>query len=91
MQDTAEGFGQPVRHVFQVFFRIERELPSPFDRAPKYRVIVSERIWYGLYVPLAGLVRRAANSVAWLQQGRVTTYLLYSFLTLLVLLGLVLA
>jgi NADH:ubiquinone oxidoreductase subunit 5 (subunit L)/multisubunit Na+/H+ antiporter MnhA subunit len=91
MQDTAEGFGQPVRHVFQVFFRVQRELPSPFDRAPKYRVIVSDRIWHGLYMPLAGLVRRAANSVAWLQQGRVTTYLLYSFLTLLVLLGLVLA
>jgi NADH:ubiquinone oxidoreductase subunit 5 (subunit L)/multisubunit Na+/H+ antiporter MnhA subunit len=91
MQDTAEGFGQPVRHVFQVFFRVQRELPSAFDRAPKYRVIVSDRIWHRLYVPLAGLVRRAANSVAWLQQGRVTTYLLYSFLTLLVLLGLVLA
>ena len=91
MQDTAEGFGQPVRHVFQPFFRMQRELPSPFDRAPKYRVIVTDRIWYALYEPLAGLMRRAANSVAWLQQGRVTTYLLYSFVTLLVLLAVVLA
>jgi hydrogenase-4 component B len=91
MQDTAEGFGQPVRHVFQPFFRIQRELPSPFDRAPKYRVIVTDRIWYALYEPLAGFMRRAANSVAWLQQGRVTTYLLYSFVTLLVLLAVVLA
>jgi len=91
MQDTAEGFGQPVRHVFQPFFRIQRELPSPFDRAPKYRVIVTDRIWYALYEPLADLVRRAADSVAWLQQGRVTTYLLYSFVTLLVLLSVVLA
>lgn len=91
MQDTAEGFGQPVRHVFQPFFRMQRELPSPFDRAPKYRVVVTDRIWYALYEPLAGLVLRAANSVAWLQQGRVTTYLLYSFVTLLVLLAVVLA
>jgi formate hydrogenlyase subunit 3/multisubunit Na+/H+ antiporter MnhD subunit len=91
MQDTAEGFGQPVRHVFQAFFRMQRELPSPFDRAPKYRVVVTDRIWYALYEPLTGLVRRAANSVAWLQQGRVTTYLLYSFVTLLVLLAVVLA
>jgi hydrogenase-4 component B len=90
MQDTAEGFGQPVRHVFQPFFRIQRELPAAFDLAPKYRVIVTDRIWYALYEPLADLVRRAADSVAWLQQGRVTTYLLYSFITLLVLLAVVL-
>ena len=31
MQDTAEGFGQPIRQVFEPFFRIERHLPSPFD------------------------------------------------------------
>ena len=33
MQDTAEGFGQPIRQVFEPFFRIERHLPSPFDAA----------------------------------------------------------
>ncbi len=91
MQDTAEGFGQPIRHMFGSFFRIERELPTPFDRSPKYRVTVGDRIWYALYEPLGGIVRRAAGAVAWLQQGRVATYLLYSFVTLLVLLGLVLA
>ncbi len=91
MQDTAEGFGQPIRHVFQPFFRMQRELPSPFDLDPKYRVTVLDRIWYALYEPLVGIVRRAAGSVAWLQQGRVTTYLLYSFITLLVLLSVVLA
>jgi hydrogenase-4 component B len=91
MQDTAEGFGQPIRHVFQPFFRMQRELPSPFDLDPKYRVTVTDRIWYALYEPLVGIVRRAAGSVAWLQQGRVTTYLLYSFITLLVLLSVVLA
>ncbi len=40
MQDTAEGFGQPIRHIFQPFFGMQRELPSPFDRAPRYRVTV---------------------------------------------------
>ena len=38
MQDTAEGFGQPIRHLFQPFFAIVRQLPSPFDRAPKYHL-----------------------------------------------------
>jgi hydrogenase-4 component B len=90
MQDTAEGFGQPIRHIFGSFFDITRELPSPFDRAPRYSVTVADRIWKGLYLPIGALVQKAADTVAWLQQGRIATYLLYSFVTLLVLLALVL-
>ncbi len=52
MQDTAEGFGQPIRQVFEPFFRIERELPSPFDREPKYRMQTYDRAWRGLYEPI---------------------------------------
>ncbi len=90
MQDTAEGFGQPIRHIFQSFFSMQRELPTPFDLTPHYRVTVADRIWNHAYLPLATLVQRVAQAVAWLQQGRIATYLLYSFVTLLVLLGLVL-
>jgi len=90
MQDSAEGFGQPIRHIFQTFFRVERELPSPFDRKPHYRVVVADLIWHALYAPLEPLVQRVANAFAWLQQGRIASYLLYSFVTLVVLLGLVL-
>jgi hydrogenase-4 component B len=90
MQDTAEGFGQPIRHIFLPFFSMQRELPTPFDRTPHYRVEIGDRFWQSLYLPLAKLVQRIAESVAWLQQGRISTYLMYSFVTLLVLLGLVL-
>jgi formate hydrogenlyase subunit 3/multisubunit Na+/H+ antiporter MnhD subunit len=90
MQDTAEGFGQPIRHIFGTFFSMERHLPSPLDLAPRYRVIVSDRFWQALYVPIAGWVQRAANSVAWLQQGRISVYLTYSFITLVVLLAVML-
>jgi formate hydrogenlyase subunit 3/multisubunit Na+/H+ antiporter MnhD subunit len=90
MQDSAEGFGQPIRHIFQSFFSVERELPSPFDRKPHYRVAVTDLIWRALYAPLGPLVQKIANAFAWLQQGRIATYLLYSFVTLVVLLGLVL-
>src|ERR1700716_4059816 len=90
MQDTAEGFGQPIRHLFQPLFAIVRELPSPFDMAPKYRLEISDRIWRALYQPLGPLVRQVADKVAWLQQGRIATYLLYSFVTLVVLLALML-
>jgi NADH:ubiquinone oxidoreductase subunit 5 (subunit L)/multisubunit Na+/H+ antiporter MnhA subunit len=90
MQDTAEGFGQPIRHLFQPFFAMVRELPSPFDSKPKYRLEIGDRIWGALYQPLAALVRQVADRVAWLQQGRIATYLLYSFVTLVVLLALML-
>jgi hypothetical protein len=90
MQDTAEGFGQPIRNIFGTFFVMKRELPSPFDRAPRYRVTVGDRIWQGLYLPLGTLVQRVADAFAWLQQGRISTYLLYSFITLVVLLALML-
>ncbi len=90
MQDTAEGFGQPIRHIFQPFFGMQRELPSPFDTEPRYRVTISDRIWTGVYLPLAAFVQRSAQAVAWLQQGRIASYLLYSFVTLLLMLALVL-
>jgi hydrogenase-4 component B len=90
MQDSAEGFGQPIRHIFQPFFVIERELPSPADLAPRYRVAVGDRIWRAVYQPLGPGVQRIADAFAWLQQGRIATYLLYSFITLVVLLALVL-
>jgi formate hydrogenlyase subunit 3/multisubunit Na+/H+ antiporter MnhD subunit len=90
MQDTAEGFGQPIRHIFQAFFTMERELPSPFDRAPRYRVVVGDRIWRLVYEPLRGRVQRLADSLAWLQQGRISAYLTYSFITLVTLLAVVL-
>jgi NADH:ubiquinone oxidoreductase subunit 5 (subunit L)/multisubunit Na+/H+ antiporter MnhA subunit len=89
-QDTAEGFGQPIRQVFEAFFKMDRELPSPFDAAPRYRVAIGDRIWYALYLPLEGIVQRGAGAVAWLQQGRISTYLLYSFITLVTLLAVVL-
>jgi formate hydrogenlyase subunit 3/multisubunit Na+/H+ antiporter MnhD subunit len=90
MQDTAEGFGQPIRHIFGGFFAMERELPSPLDAAPRYRVIVGDRIWRALYLPLGGMVQRAADALAWMQQGRISAYLTYSFITLVVLLAVML-
>ena len=90
MQDTAEGFGQPIRHLFQPLFFLIRELPRPFDTKPRYRLEIGDRIWRAVYEPLGPLIRRVADKVAWLQQGRIATYLLYSFVTLVVLLALML-
>ena len=89
MQDTAEGFGQPIRQVFEPFFRMRRELPSPFDAAPHYSVVIDDHFWHWLYLPLVRLVEGASRVVGLLQRGRIATYLLYSFVTLLLLLFLV--
>lgn len=90
MQDTAEGFGQPIRHIFGGLFAVKRDLPSAFDAAPRYQVAVSDRLWQLLYLPLGVLVQRTADTFARLQQGRISTYLTYSFTTLLILLALML-
>jgi formate hydrogenlyase subunit 3/multisubunit Na+/H+ antiporter MnhD subunit len=86
MQDTAEGFGQPIRQVFEPFFRMERELPSPFDASPRYSVRIADHVWHGLYLPLARAVDLIARLAGLIQQGRISVYLTYSFLTLLALL-----
>ena len=86
MQDTAEGFGQPIRQVFEVFFRIERHLPSPFDERPRYAVRVTDRLWEWLYVPLARASDAVARFAGLMQRGRIGVYLTCSFVTLLALL-----
>lgn len=86
MQDTAEGFGQPIRQIFEQFFRIERELPTPFDVAPRYFVRAEDPFWYWFYLPVARAADWATRRVGLIQQGRISIYLMYSFLTLLALL-----
>ncbi|ROZ78361.1 hydrogenase 4 subunit B [Ramlibacter sp. WS9] len=82
MQDTAEGFGQPIRQIFEAFFVMKRELPTPFDANPRYRVTVEDHFWRWLYVPIMDLANYLARLAGKMQQGRISVYLLYSFLTL---------
>jgi len=89
MQDTAEGFGQPIRQIFEPLFRMKRELPTPFDTQPRYQVTVEDPIWYGLYLPIAAGVARLSRLVGLVQQGRIAVYLLFSFVTLVLTLILV--
>ena len=86
MQDSAEGFGQPIREIFDPFFRITRQLPTPFDIAPVYKVTVSDPFWQWVYVRIARMTEAVSLIVGKLQQGRISIYLLYSFVTLIALL-----
>ncbi|AGW90059.1 MULTISPECIES: hydrogenase 4 subunit B [Cupriavidus] len=82
MQDTAEGFGQPIRQIFEPFFLMRRDLPSPFDEQPHYQVTVADHFWRWMYVPVIDLASYLARLIGLMQQGRISAYLLYSFVTL---------
>lgn len=87
MQDTAEGFGQPIRQIFEMFFGITREVPSPFDKKPHYRGETRDLLWDWCYLPIARLTESLSALIGKLQHGRIHVYLLYSFVTLLALLA----
>src|SRR6266513_849552 len=86
MQDTADAFGQPIRHVFGPLYLMKRHLPAAEDRARRYSVQIEDRHWYLLYLPIARLAEFVSSRVGLLQRGRISIYLLYSFLTLIALL-----
>jgi formate hydrogenlyase subunit 3/multisubunit Na+/H+ antiporter MnhD subunit len=86
MQDTADAFGQPIRHVFGPVYLMKRHLPGADDPAPKFTLKIEDRHWYWLYLPVARLAEFVASRVALLQRGRISIYLLYSFITLIALL-----
>jgi formate hydrogenlyase subunit 3/multisubunit Na+/H+ antiporter MnhD subunit len=86
MQDSAEGFGQPIRQIFEVFMKVERETPDPFDRHPHYRAASLDQIWFLLYQPIARLASWLSAQAGRLQHGRIQWYLIYSFVTLIFLL-----
>jgi hydrogenase-4 component B len=85
-QDTAEGFSQPIRRIFEPMFRMERHFPNIRDEQPYYSVKVEDHFWHWLYLPVARLVERLSGLIVSVQGGRIAIYLLYSFITLIVLL-----
>jgi hydrogenase-4 component B len=83
MQDTADAFGQPIRHVFGPLYLMKRTLPGPDDPRPRFELSIEDRHWYWLYLPVARLAGWISARIALLQRGRISTYLLYSFVTLI--------
>jgi len=86
MEDTADGFGQPIRHIFAPVFLIRREIPRPDDPQPVFRQEIEDRHWNWMYLPVARFIEVLSRHIGKLQQGRISVYLLYSFLTLIALL-----
>ena len=86
MQDSADAFGQPIRHIFAPVYRIHREIPRADDPRPVFRQEVEDRHWHAMYLPIARFAEFVSRHIGRIQQGRISVYLLYSFLTLVALL-----
>ena len=83
MQDTADAFGQPIRHVFGPLYLMRRHMPAADDPAPHFSLKIEDRHWYLMYLPVARLAAFLSSRIGLLQQGKISIYLLYSFVTLI--------
>lgn len=83
----------PLRRIFGFFFSVsERVKRAPQAGHPAfpvqlhYSLRIRDRFWGWLYAPLVGISFWISRRVGRLQQGRIQSYLIYSFMTIIVLL-----
>jgi NADH:ubiquinone oxidoreductase subunit 5 (subunit L)/multisubunit Na+/H+ antiporter MnhA subunit len=93
MQYNATSFSMPIRRIFGFLFSIreESEAVQPvrhpaYPMKLRYRLRVRDRFWNWFYKPVGEAAFYVARKVGYLQQGRIQVYLIYSFVTIIVLL-----
>ncbi len=92
MEYTATGFSKPIRMIFKALFRPRREVQREYDFSPYYAKTirfeshVEEIFQTRIYRPLNLTVLRLARRLRALQAGSLQAYLIYIFITLLLLL-----
>ncbi len=93
MQYNATSFSMPIRRIFGYLFSIKEGVelaPQPGHKAfPKrihYHLSIRDRFWGWLYKPVVEMSFWVSRKVGKLQQGRIQAYLIYSFITIIVLL-----
>ena len=65
---------------------MDRHLPSPEDDHPSYRLKVRDPFWNAVYDPIASALSRVSEVAETIRNRRISQYLLYSVLTLILLL-----
>ncbi|MCX5716749.1 MAG: hydrogenase 4 subunit B [Nitrospirae bacterium] len=93
MQYNATSFSMPIRRIFGYLFDIKEQVDlspqsahSAFPKRLNYYLRVRDRVWGWLYKPIAEASFWLSRKVGMLQQGRIQTYLIYSFITIILLL-----
>ncbi|MFU8820727.1 MAG: hydrogenase 4 subunit B [Gammaproteobacteria bacterium] len=95
-QYTATAFSMPIRQVFEPVFELQEQVvremdPGLLTRPVRIRYLLhtEDRAWKIFYRPIERAVQRAARLVGRIQTGQLRHYLIYSFVTLLLLLWLI--
>ena len=93
MQYNATSFAMPIRRIFGFLFNIKEHVRlSPQSAHPAfpvrlyYHLRVRDRLWGWIYRPIISVSFWLSRRVGNLQRGRIQTYLIYSFITIIVLL-----
>ncbi len=92
MEYTATGFSKPIRMIFKALFQPRRDVQREYDFSPyfatklRFESHVEEVFVQRMYRPLRILILRVSRRVRALQAGSIHAYLLYIFITLLLLL-----
>jgi hydrogenase-4 component B len=89
MQYTASSFAEPITRIFQPLLRsrVESDVPTAviWPEPASWRSVTPDRALAGLYEPVFKSIERALLRLRGLQQGHLSTYLLYIVLTVLAL------
>jgi hydrogenase-4 component B len=92
MEYTATGFSKPIRMIFKALFQPRRDVQREYDFSPyfatnlRFESHVEEVFERRIYRPLRILILRASRRIRTIQHGSIHFYLLYIFITLLLLL-----
>jgi hydrogenase-4 component B len=92
MEYTATGFSKPIRMIFKALFRPHREVQREYDFSPyfaktiRFEAHVEEVFETRIYRPLNRWVLRFSRRMRALQAGSIHAYLIYIFITLILLL-----
>jgi hydrogenase-4 component B len=92
MEYTATGFSKPIRMIFKALFQPRREVQREYDYSPyfaktiRFESHIEEAFVTRIYRPLNRGILRLSRRMRALQAGSIQAYLIYIFITLLVLL-----
>ena len=92
MEYTATGFSKPIRMIFKALFRPRREVQREYDYSPyfaktlRFESHIEEAFVTRIYRPLNRTILRLSRRMRALQAGSLQAYLIYIFVTLILLL-----
>jgi hydrogenase-4 component B len=89
MQCSATAFAMPLRRVFEGAWKITESIDKTNCLGISYKLHIEDWIWKFLYLPLVQFTGHISRFFALIQGGNVRFYLLYMYVTLILLLWII--